>query len=180
LVVEVTNSQGEYAQMGQTLLKVVSDKKKFVEVDVDEKYYTTINKGNQVRLITEDASSSVKGIVSFIAPSVNQENGTVSITVEIIESLDMFIENMTVQVDFVTTSIDDAIVISGQYLENDQELYVYTYLGNGQVEKRAVEVFNQNSSQIYITKGLEGNEELVLPEEVEDKDLEIMDKGSES
>jgi RND family efflux transporter MFP subunit len=171
IVVETYVNRGEYVNPGQSLIKIVTDEEKFVEVDIDESFLSKIQIGDQAVLILEGLDKTVKGQVVKIAPTINIDNGTVRVTMEILENLDAFLENMTVQVDFTTFFVDQAVVISGDYIVNDNGTYVYVLLGEGQVEKRPVQVYNQNFNQVYITGGLDQNETILLAEDIEDYEI---------
>lgn len=168
VITEVFIDAGEYVQLGQDLLKIADNKNKYVVIDVDEKYLSAFSR-EQEALLTLDAypNKTMKGIIKDIAPVVDLETGTIEVKVLIIEDSDLFLQNMAVRVDITTFSFDSVVVIPGEYLVNNEGLFVYQADDLGVVYQTRVKVFNRNLSKVMVTEGLEEGSIILNPQELE-------------
>ncbi|MCF8020451.1 MAG: efflux RND transporter periplasmic adaptor subunit [Vallitaleaceae bacterium] len=158
--------EGELVGPGQNIMKIASDTRKFVVVAMDERYLSNITLDQEATLVTDQYR--VKGRIEEIAPAINRETGTVDIKVEILENLEAFLQNMTLRVDLATVTFDNALVIPGQYLVEEDGLKVYVQNEDKQAIAIDVEVYNKNLPTVYVTSGLEKGMTILDPEGLEE------------
>jgi len=167
LVIESYVEDGELIQPGQDIMKIASDKKKYILVDIDEKYTMQLHKNDPVKIIdSSDTNHSVEGKIEELSPVVDLETGTIQVKIQILDKLDLFIKNMSVQVDFTMVDFNNVTVVPGQYLLAEEELYVLLQDESGKVVKKKVNAYNQNMPNVYITEGLTPDDVLLNPQEV--------------
>ena len=171
IIIDSYVKEGELVQAGQDLFKIASDDKKYVIVNIDEKYLSNIMVGKEVQINSpQNSGNKIKGLIAAIAPSIDIDTGTIEIKVEILENKDIFIKNMTAQVDFSAVSFDNVIVIPGDFVVKDNGVYVFSKDKEEKMVKKPIEVYNQNLSNVYVTKGLLVNDVIYNPQEVTKKD----------
>lgn len=166
IVLETKVDVGELVQPGQQLFKIGQDSRKFVVVDIDEKYASSIQVGDGVNLLL-DNGQTVLAEVHRIAPEIDLNTGTIEITVEILENLASFLQNMTVRADFTIVSFTDVVTIPATYLVEDNGLKVFVTNSEGEIVYRNVEVYNATLPTLYITDGLTVGETIYSPEQVD-------------
>jgi HlyD family secretion protein len=168
LIIESYAKEGELIQIGQDIMKIAADDKKYVIVDIDEKYLGDLKAGNEASLVLEQYPQEViKGVINKTAPLINKETGTIEVKVEVLDKKDYFLQNMTVRVDFSTVSFDNAILIPGSYLVDEEELKVFILNQDQIVEERKVMVYNQNVASVYVTSGLNQGDIVLNPKDLE-------------
>ncbi|WP_374723372.1 efflux RND transporter periplasmic adaptor subunit [Calidifontibacillus erzurumensis] len=169
VVIERLVELGTFVQAGEAIMKIASDNHKYAVVDIDEKYLNFVVVGKEAQITTEAYPDDVvKGTVVFISPEVDKDSGTVRVKVKINEKTDLFLQNMSVKVEFVGQVYEQAIVIPGEYLINDETPAVYIKDENGKVVKQKIVVANKNSKNIMVLKGLSAGMVILHPEKLEE------------
>jgi HlyD family secretion protein len=155
---------GTYVQAGETLLTIASDKEKYVVVDIDEKYISKVSIGKEVQIsIKAYPSEKLKGSVVKINPEVNKDKGTIGVKVKILEKPELFLQNMTVNVEFIGEAFDNSIVIPGEYLVEGSDSTVYIVDKDGLVVKKKITVYNKNAKDVRVVEGLSQGDIILNP-----------------
>ena len=147
--------EGELIKPNQDVIKVASDERKFVVVEIDEQYLNNIKIGDKAYLTSNQSShEKVLGEVVKIAPIVKLETGTIEIKIEILDHKELFLQNMTVRVDLPAISFEKAIIIPGDYIVEDNGLFVFMKNDSDLVVRKEIEVYNKNLPKVYVLSGL--------------------------
>jgi HlyD family secretion protein len=155
---------GTYVQAGETLLTIASDKEKYVIVDIDEKYISKVAIGKEVQIsIKAYPSEKLKGSVVKINPEVNKDKGTIGVKVKILDKPELFLQNMTVNVEFIGEAFDNTIVIPGEYLVEGADSTVYIVDSDGLVVKKKITVYNKNAKDVRVVEGLSQGDIILNP-----------------
>jgi len=167
IILEKLVDRGEYVQTGQSLLTLADPSSKVIKVDLDETYLSKLDIGQPVNLVISAYNTErLKGSILKIEPMVNEETGTVEITIKIMEKPELFLENMSVRVEITTIELEDTVVIPSEYLIIDEGYSVHV-VENGNVVRRTVEVLNAKVPNIGVLDGLSEGDLIVNPAETE-------------
>ena len=110
---------GDVVQPGTALLQIARADSREILVPLDEKELGPVAVGQPALIIADAYPTEVlEGRVSFIAPAVDTNRGTIDVHLELLESADFLRQGMTVSVDIRTASRDQALVIPNDALFN--------------------------------------------------------------
>jgi HlyD family secretion protein len=164
IIIDKKVEAGTYVQAGETLLTIASDKEKYVVVDIDEKYLSKVSIGKEVQIsIKAYPAEKLKGSVVKINPEVNKDKGTIGVKIKILDRPELFLQNMTVNVEFIGEAFDNSIVIPAQYLVEGADSTVYIVDENGLVVKKKITVYNKNAKAIRVVEGLKQGDIILNP-----------------
>lgn len=169
IVSKVYISEGQYIQPGEKLMDIVSPSTKTISLAIDEKYLSKITINTDASLYLEAyENQSFKGVVSSISPTVDATTGTIDVTITINEHPEYFLKDASVRVEFKIASFENALMIKGSNLIDDNGLFVYEANKNGIVTKVPVTIYNKNQNLVYITDGLTPDSIVLDPTQVKE------------
>ncbi len=179
IVLERLVEPGSFVQAGEVLMKIASDKSKYAVVDIDEKYLNYVTIGKEAEISTEAYPNKIfKGIVETVSPEVDKDSGTVEIKIKINEESDLFLQNMSVKVEFVGKAYEDAIVIPGDYLIDEENPSIFIQGKGGEAVKKEITILNKNDKNILVLDGLTEGTVVLDPKNLEEG-LQVKVKRSE-
>lgn len=170
---------GTFVQAGEVLMKIASENSKYAVIDIDEKYLNYVSIGKEAEISTEAYPDKiVKGIVETISPEVDKDSGTVEIKIKINEEKELFLQNMSVKVEFVGKAYEDAMVIPGDYLIDEENPSIFIQGENGEAVKKEITILNKNDKNILVLDGLTEGTVVLDPKNLEEG-LQVKVKRSE-
>lgn len=158
--------KGEYVQTGQNLFQIASDNL-LIKISPDEREIGLL-KENEVAYISPEAypERKIKATLARIAPSVDEQKGTIDVYYKPVEDVENLVFNMTVSVDIINENKKaEAIYIPENYLVNENQVYLYK---ENKAELIEVETGDYNQGKVEITKGLKKGNLLINPEDIEE------------
>ena len=164
IIIEQHKSLGEYSMIGESLFTIAGQDEKYIEIELDERNLPKIKRGQLVFVSTEfSPENKVKGLIQYIAPSVNIDKGTVSLKVELIEDDEYLIKNLTVRCEIIISEYPDSLIIPQEYIwSENSRFYIYSYQ-NGKAEKKQIILDNPNAREVRIIEGVMHNEIILFP-----------------
>lgn len=169
VVIERSIEPGTFVQAGEVIMKIAADQHKYAIVDLDEKYVNYVAVGKEAQISTEAyPEEEVRGTVESISPEVDKDSGTVRVKVKINEKTELFLQNMSVKVEFIGQAYEQAIVIPGDYLINEETPAVYIQDEHGQVVKQQIVIANKNAKDIMVLQGLTAGTIILNPEHIKE------------
>jgi HlyD family secretion protein len=144
-------------------------------VNVDEVDVAQIAEGQPAHLSFDAIKGEeVDGTVAYIAPSSTNVGGAIAYAVDIsFEPGELPVRlGMTADVDIVTASVEDALVVPNQAIESDREAGRYFVTidtgrtspeGEVITERIEVQIGLRDEANTEILEGVEEGQELVLP-----------------
>jgi HlyD family secretion protein len=159
---------GEYVQVGQTLMKIASDKL-LLRISPDEKELALLELGKKGVAVTEaNPGQQFEVEVTKIAPQVDSNRGTIDVYLDVVTAGVQLRPNMSVSVELINKQNQSAIFLSEEYIvkQNGQN-YVYLYR-QGQAVKREIELDRSYNGRLKVTKGLSTGDKVINPTEVSD------------
>lgn len=113
----------KYVDLGETvapytsLFLISSIGDKIVEIELDEKYFEKVKKGDKINIYSYgDSDIKTSGEIFFINNSVNEKNGTVKIKGTLLDNLEKFIYGSTVNVEINGQNIKNGVHVPKDYL----------------------------------------------------------------
>jgi len=156
---------GDTAQPGKALLTLVGGRETRIEANVDEKNLKYLQLG-QVAVVTADAFSErhFSARLSYIAPSVDPQRGTVELRLLVQPPVDYLRTDMTVSVEIITAQITNAVLLPTDALRRDGNGGLFVLVNrDARAHQVAVETGLQGTGTTEITKGLTAGDRVILP-----------------
>jgi RND family efflux transporter MFP subunit len=177
-ILAVNVSEGEWASPGTPAIVLAATEPLILSANVDEVDVAQLAEG-QTAYLTFDAldDEGVTGAVTYIAPSSTNVGGAVAYAIEV-----SFVPGalpvrlgMTADVDVVTDSAGDALLVPNRAIEADRaagRYYVTRQLTNVTTERLEVVIGLRDELNTQILEGLEEGDRLALPEVPEQGQIE--------
>ncbi|MGL5256231.1 MAG: efflux RND transporter periplasmic adaptor subunit [Proteocatella sp.] len=144
-------SQGEVVQTGAQIVEISRTDKRYAQIKIDEKYVGDI-KVNQIVNVYPSSSpdKKISSKISYISPFVDKDTGTITAKIEIPKSSeDTFLLSLTVTVEIITKSYNNALVLPFEYVVfEDNNSYIFI-AENGKAKKLPVNIIG-NRKEVKI------------------------------
>jgi HlyD family secretion protein len=176
-ILAVTVSEGEWASPGTPAIVLAATEPLILNANVDEVDVAQLAEGQRAHLTFEALDDEgVAGAVTYIAPSSTNVGGAVAYAIEVSfspaatstssgQALPVRL-GMTADVDVVTDSAEDALLVPNRAIEADRaagRYYVTRQRADGTKERLEVIIGLRDEANTQILEGLEEGDILVLP-----------------
>ena len=155
---------GDLVQPGQSLFTIALDGNTEIRVPLDERNLSRLAVQQQAIAIADaypDDSFPVR--ISFIAPSIDPQRGTVEVRLAVDPVPDFLRQDMTVSVNIETDRRSNALVIPNDALANVKEDYAdVLLLRDGQVQRQQVRLGLRGLSASEVLSGLSAGDEILV------------------
>ncbi|MGN5519757.1 efflux RND transporter periplasmic adaptor subunit [Halopseudomonas sp. Lyrl_26] len=161
---------GDVVQPGTALLQIARADSREILVPLDEKELGPVAVGQPALIIADAYPIKVlEGRVSFIAPAVDTNRGTIDVHLELLESADFLRQGMTVSVDIRTASRDQALVIPNDALFNRRgdSAEVLRLAGGRLAERVPVRLGLRGTGLTEVVEGVGAGDVLLTDEQAE-------------
>lgn len=161
---------GDVVQPGTALLQIARADSREILVPLDEKELGPVAVGQPALIIADAYPTEVlEGRVSFIAPAVDTNRGTIDVHLELLESADFLRQGMTVSVDIRTASRDQALVIPNDALFNRRgdSAEVLRLAGGRLAERVPVRLGLRGTGLTEVVEGVGAGDVLLTDEQAE-------------
>ena len=155
-------NRGEMTGPGVPILSIVNIAKVKISCGVPERYVTQISRGETVK-ITFDVlpDEEFKGIISYVAPTINPTSRTFEIEVVLDNSSRKLKPEMSANITFTNIKVDDAVVLQQDYVvDNGDEKFVFVLEGDI-AKKKVIKVGGRSDNKVLIEEGLNIGETLI-------------------
>jgi membrane fusion protein, multidrug efflux system len=150
---------GQFAGPGTGIRIVNADVLK-VKADVPESYATSINQGNNVRVIIPDANDSLMATVTFAAKVIDAGSRSFAIEIKLPQNKE-FRPNMTAVIKVADYSKKNSVAIPLNAIQrSDTSTFVFVNEG-GVAKRKAVKVGATYGGKSEILSGLSAGEQLI-------------------
>lgn len=177
----------KYVDLGETvapytsLFLISSIGDKIVEIELDEKYFEKVKKGDKINIYSYgDSDIKTSGEIFFINNSVNEKNGTVKIKGTLLDNLEKFIYGSTVNVEINGQNIKNGIHVPKDYLIVKNNRYYIMIDRGGKATIDEVEGIKVLDGYVIVSE-LDKNTIILNPKSLNEGDrivYEIWDKNS--
>ncbi|MEQ9077388.1 MAG: efflux RND transporter periplasmic adaptor subunit [Sandaracinaceae bacterium] len=164
VILERRVEQGDTARPGAVLFVMAADGPPILSVDPDERHLSQLAIDQPARVLCDAyADHPFDARVSFIAPSVDPERGTVEVRLLPTETIDFLRPNMTVSVEIEVARADDALVLPASLVQDaaTDAPWVWVVEG-GRLARRPVTLGLRGDEQLQVTDGLREGERAVV------------------
>lgn len=161
---------GDVVQPGTALLQIARADSREILVPLDEKELGPVAVGQPALIIADAYPTKVlEGRVSFIAPAVDTNRGTIDVHLELLESADFLRQGMTVSADIRTASRDQALVIPNDALFNRRgdSAEVLRLAGGRLAERVPVRLGLRGTGLTEVVEGVDPGDVLLTDEQAE-------------
>lgn len=158
---------GEMAGPGAPIVQIINTSTVKVVADVPEKYVTSVKKGKVVDVKFPSLDRSTKAKVSLIGSSINPANRTFKVEVKIPNRDGVLKPNLLAKVLISDFKANDVIAIPLELVQQEVSgrsfVYVKAQGADGAFAKKVlVETGESYDGEIIITKGLEGEKQIIM------------------
>ncbi|NLV18958.1 MAG: efflux RND transporter periplasmic adaptor subunit [Bacteroidetes bacterium] len=156
-------TQGIQVETGSAIAKIMDYRTMYMEVQLPEKYISSVRPGQTVRLtnytIPED---TVRGLIAQLSPAIDPDSRTFKGNIQINNSSYLLRPGMFVKADIVTNRKDSVIVIPKDIILSRQRGKTVFIVDRGLAEERILETGLENLTEIEVTRGLTINDRIVI------------------
>jgi|GEM_PF-2815550 len=162
IIVEKNFNVGDNILAGQNLFYISDIKNIVVKTSIDEKYIGDVKKGQDVLIsIGSKTDKTIKGKIQKISPAVDEQTGTIELTIAF-DSVPEYIKlNMTVSIEIITSTEDSFFVIGREYYDETNQSVTKIDNGTNKIIKISVEKIQ--GDKVYVFDGLKEGDTLVKP-----------------
>lgn len=156
---------GDTAQIGRAILTLVSGEETRIQASVDEKNLGYLKLG-QTAHATADAYAQrpFDATLTFIAPAVDAQRGTVDLKLRVDSNVDYLRPDMTVSVEIITAQEPHAVKLPTDAVRRDAQGAAYALVNReGRAEKVSLALGLQGVGSTQIVKGLVAGDRVITP-----------------
>ena len=156
---------GDTAQIGRTILTLVSGDETRIQASVDEKNLGYLKLGQTARA-TADAfpQRPFDATLTFIAPAVDAQRGTVDLKLRVDKATDTLRPDMTVSVEIITAQEPQALRLPSDAVRRDATGLAYALVNrDGRAEKVALTLGLQGIGTTQVVTGLAAGDRVITP-----------------
>ena len=156
---------GDTAQIGRTLLTLVSGEETRIQASVDEKNLGYLKLGQTARA-TADAypQRPFAATLTFIAPAVDAQRGTVDLKLRVDKAVDYLRPDMTVSVEIIAAQEPNALKLPSDAVRKDAQGNAFALVNrDGRAEKVALTLGLQGIGTTQVVKGLAAGDRVITP-----------------
>lgn len=167
---------GDLVQPGTVLLQIARADSREIIVPLDEKDLGPVAVGQSAMIIADAFPlEALEGEVSFIAPAVDTNRGTIDIHLNLLQPADFLRQGMTVSADIRTGSRDQALVLPNDALLNRRGLQaeVLRWTAARQIERVPVRLGLHGTGLTEIVEGLDAGDVVLADETAEGQRVRV-------
>lgn len=167
VVDRVALQSGEFASPGMPIIQILNTNRLKVEADVPETYLRAVSRGEMVTVIFPALDMERRERVTLVGRTIDPANRTFKVEVNVGNPGGMLKPNLLAKMLINDFTIEDAIVIPLEIVQQEVSGNKYVYViedgPEGPVAKKVyVEIGRSYEGNVLIEKGLEGGETLVI------------------
>lgn len=164
---EIFIKEGEMAQPGVPMMRLVSLKNMYIEADVSETYLGEFKKGDSVTVYFPSMDRNLRSVISSVGQVINENNRTFKVEVKLPDDDMLLRPNLLAVVKLQDFVERDALIVPTNLILNDQKGdFVYVAVpaeeGSGYVaQKQHIQRGKTYNNNTMVQSGLQGNEQLI-------------------
>jgi RND family efflux transporter MFP subunit len=164
---EVFVKEGEMAQPGVPLLRLVSLSNMYIEADVSEAYLGEFEQGDSVIVTFPSLNRNVQSIISSVGQVINENNRTFKVEVRLPDDDLLLRPNLMAVVKLKDFEEEDALIVPTNLIQNDQKGdFVYIAVESAEqkgyvAQKKHIQRGKTYKDMTMVASGLQGDEQLI-------------------
>ena len=162
---------GQVAQPGTTGIRIVNADVLKVKANVPESYVTSINQGDNVKVLVPDANDSLMAKVTFAAKVIDAASRSFGVEIKLPQRKTLR-PNMTAIIKIANYTRNDVVVVPLNAVQRSEKGDYVFVNDNNTAKKKIVKLGAISGGQIEIQSGLVNGDQLITAgaSEVEDGD----------
>ncbi|NJN26570.1 MAG: efflux RND transporter periplasmic adaptor subunit [Cyclobacteriaceae bacterium] len=163
---EVSVKEGEMAQIGSPLVRIVNHKDMYVKADVSESYIGQFKRGDQIDIYFPSLDKSVQSTISSVGQIIDEQNRTFSIEA-LLPAIDFTVKpNLLAVVKVKDFEKENALVVPSKLIQKDNKgdfVFVAQKTDSSAMVAKKVQIKRgiTYQNQTLVEEGLSGDEVLV-------------------
>lgn len=156
-------TQGTQVPTGSSIVKIMDYKTMYMDVQLPEKYISSIKPGQSVKLTNYTIpGDTIAGLITQLSPAINADTRTFKGEISINNMNYHLRPGMFVKADIVTNHKDSVLVIPKSIILSRQRGKTVFIVDRGVADERIVETGLENLTEVEVTRGLTKNERVVI------------------
>ncbi len=157
---------GDVVQPARTLLVVAADADVQLVIQPDERNLAWIRLGQKARASADAYPQQVfDAVVSYIAPAVDPQRGSVEVRLEVASPPDFLKPDMTVSVDLTVAAKSHVLTIQSEAVRGVASAAPYVLaVEDGRVVRRDVQLGIRGDGSMEVTRGIDEATEVIIPD----------------
>jgi RND family efflux transporter MFP subunit len=162
---------GQIASPGATGIRIVNADILKIKADVPESYVSSINQGDNVKVVVPDANDSLMAKVTFAAKVIDQASRSFGVEIKLPQRKTLR-PNMTAIIKIANYTRNNSIVIPLNAVQRSESGNYVFVADNNTAKKKIVKLGATSAGQIEILSGLNSGDKLITQgaSDVEDGD----------
>jgi HlyD family secretion protein len=164
-VISRSADPGDTAQIGRAILTLVSGEETRIHASVDEKNLGYLKLGQAARATADAyAQRPFDATLTFIAPAVDAQRGTVDLKLRVDKAVDTLRPDMTVSVEIITAQEPNALRLPSDAVRSDSAGGAYALVNrDGRAERVALTLGLRGIGTTQVVKGLVAGDRVITP-----------------
>jgi RND family efflux transporter MFP subunit len=171
VVAKVLQDEGNIIGTSTPILVLVQDDRIQVEIELAEKYYGEIissGESLEARIFPQayPGTDAFQGRIFTVAPTINPGSRTFTVTLDIVDPLDLLRPGMYAEVELVLRRVSDALLIPvSALLDRGAQSFVFVAEGSGQdaiASARTVISGLTSATEVQILSGIDPKERVIV------------------
>lgn len=156
---------GDTAQPGKTLLTLAGGAETRIQASVDEKNLKLLQLGQAATALADAyPARSFASQLTYIAPAVDAQRGTVDLRLTVSPPPDFLRTDMTVSVEIITGKRDKTLTLPSDALRRDASGKPFVWVNrDGRAQQVPIRLGLQGVGATEITEGLRAGDHVILP-----------------
>jgi membrane fusion protein (multidrug efflux system) len=157
-------TEGVRVSSGQSMVKLMSYNKMYVEINLPEKNISEIKLGQEALITNYTLSEdTLIGYVTELSPVISNETRTFAGKLEIDNPELKLRPGMFIKANIITAQKDSVIVIPRDVImSGSRGKYVFVVEGNSTADDRRITTGISNQDEIEVVEGLSANDRLII------------------
>lgn len=158
---------GEMVSLGMPVVRIIGSDDYIISAGVPARYSDVVRTGDDVDIwFDTQVSDTLNGTISFAGSSINPQNRTFRIEVELPKKINQYKVDLIANMRLKTNQQDSVVVISEEFIYSKDNGYVVYILrqdesGNNIAKERKVDLGLSYKTEVIINSGLEIGDRLI-------------------
>ncbi len=177
---------GEMVSLGMPVVRIIGSDDYIISAGVPARYSDVVRTGDDVNIwFDTQVSDTLTGTISFAGSSINPQNRTFRIEVELPKKINQYKVDLIANMRLKTNQQEGVVVISEEFIYSKDNGYVVYILtqdenGNNVAKERKVDLGLSYKTEVIIDSGLEiGDRLITLGSAFLDDGMRVTPKGQD-